>query len=634
MGDEETVISSGLVVTPDAVSKQSFTSAFRGYHPAEVREFLQRVADELAAGAAREVELRRALQDALHRAAHPELDEAALTALLGEHAARLLATARDTAASITAEAQQRAEAVVRDGEEHVRRLRDEGEEHVRRLREEAEGLMARRVAEADKAAASIRQAAEAEARAGAERAAAEAEALIESATRQGKDMVAEARAVRERMLGDLSRRRRGAQVQLEQLRAGVDRLLAAYEVVRRTADEATAELGAAEPEARKAAEVVARRADDDERTERLLRPEGAPEPRRAVPAPTLSRRTEDGPRPAPEPPAPDRTPLRPQTVAGAVARPPSPALPPPRPAPPPPRPPSELATGEVPAITAATPRPERLDAPEPPVGDVEALFARIRANEEPPPAPPAPPAEEAEAPAEPEFAGPMVLDPLATEQALEGRDELLDSLEAGLTRALKRVLQDEQNEVLDGLRRLGPGAGPALLPALDAHVASYREAAMPWLQQAARAGVAFVSDPDAGPAEGVSPSLESQARALAADLVEPLRERLARAVEGGDEPDDPAAVAERLRAVYRQWKVQQVEECARHAALSAFNVGAFAATPPVAALQWLVDDDGHCPDCDDNALAGPTTKGEPFPTGQLHPPAHPGCRCVLVAVGD
>jgi hypothetical protein len=108
-----------------------------------------------------------------------------------------------------------------------------------------------------------------------------------------------------------------------------------------------------------------------------------------------------------------------------------------------------------------------------------------------------------------------------------------------------------------------------------------------------------------------------------------LRERLARAVGRADDGDDATVIEEHLRAVYRQWKVQQVEECARHGALTAFNVGAFAATPPVAALQWLVDDDGHCPDCDDNALAGPTAPGEAFPTGQAHPPAHAGCRCVL-----
>ena len=72
-------------------------------------------------------------------------------------------------------------------------------------------------------------------------------------------MVAEARAVRERMLGDLARRRRAAQLQLEQLRVARERLVSAYEVVRRTLDEVTAELAAAEPEARLAAEAVARR---------------------------------------------------------------------------------------------------------------------------------------------------------------------------------------------------------------------------------------------------------------------------------------------------------------------------------------------------------------------------------------
>jgi hypothetical protein len=47
-------------------------------------------------------------------------------------------------------------------------------------------------------------------------------------------------------------------------------------------------------------------------------------------------------------------------------------------------------------------------------------------------------------------------------------------------------------------------------------------------------------------------------------------------------------------------------------------------------VRWVVDDiDGPCPDCDDNALAGPTPLGQPFPTGQVAPPAHPGCRCVL-----
>jgi len=285
---------------------------------------------------------------------------------------------------------------------------------------------------------------------------------------------------------------------------------------------------------------------------------------------------------------------------------------------------SDLATSEIPVVTV-----------DRPAGDVEELFARIRADrldpEVEPTLPPGPtPEPSAELPVP--TPAPAQADPVTTEHALEGRDDLLDNLEAGLTRALKRVLGDEQNEVLDGLRRLGPAAA-GVMPEAGAHAASYRDAAVPWLQQAARAGIGFVSDPGSGSgAEKDHPSLDVQANGLARELVEPLRERLSRALEGGADADDPSVVAESLRATYRQWKVQQVEECARHHVVAAFSVGAFAATPDGAVLQWLVDDDGRCPDCDDNALAGPTAKGQPFPTGQSHPPAHPGCRCLLVPV--
>jgi hypothetical protein len=48
---------------------------------------------------------------------------------------------------------------------------------------------------------------------------------------------------------------------------------------------------------------------------------------------------------------------------------------------------------------------------------------------------------------------------------------------------------------------------------------------------------------------------------------------------------------------------------------------------------WVVDDGGSpCPDAEDNALAGAVAAGEAFPTGHRHPPAHPGCRCVLAVV--
>jgi hypothetical protein len=142
----------------------------------------------------------------------------------------------------------------------------------------------------------------------------------------------------------------------------------------------------------------------------------------------------------------------------------------------------------------------------------------------------------------------------------------------------------------------------------------------------------FASDTSPGPgAETADPSVHGLAEDLATAVVGPLRDRVARIL---DDADDQTAAAESVRAVYRQSKVQHVEETARHHLLIAFNRGAFATAARGAVLQWLVDDEGHCPDCDDNVLAGPTVKGQAFPTGQLHPPAHPGCRCLLVPAGS
>jgi hypothetical protein len=53
--------------------------------------------------------------------------------------------------------------------------------------------------------------------------------------------------------------------------------------------------------------------------------------------------------------------------------------------------------------------------------------------------------------------------------------------------------------------------------------------------------------------------------------------------------------------------------------------------PSEATVRWVVDPGaGPCPDGEDDALEGPISRGTPFPTGHLYPPAHPGCRCLLV----
>ena len=79
MADDHIVISSGRSLTPEEVAARTFTTSFRGFDPAEVRLFLKRIGDELLALAENERQLRQSLEEARDRAAHPELDEDALT---------------------------------------------------------------------------------------------------------------------------------------------------------------------------------------------------------------------------------------------------------------------------------------------------------------------------------------------------------------------------------------------------------------------------------------------------------------------------------------------------------------------------------------------------------------------------
>lgn len=115
---------------------------------------------------------------------------------------------------------------------------------------------------------------------------------------------------------------------------------------------------------------------------------------------------------------------------------------------------------------------------------------------------------------------------------------------------------------------------------------------------------------------------------LGAALVDPLRSRVERSVGDGGDPEE---VSGRLRALYREWKGQRIGSAARHYAAAAYAAGALDGATEGAEVRWLVDRTGEpCPDADDNALAGTVTKGAPFPTGDRCPPAHPGCRCLVV----
>ncbi|HET6665045.1 MAG TPA: DivIVA domain-containing protein, partial [Acidimicrobiales bacterium] len=264
------------------IARRHFSTVRKGYDPSEVRVFLHELSETVA-------RLQRGEAHQLDRAERAEaraqlaeqLDEHRLVELLGAETARVLEAAREAAGNIRAKAEESAARMVRDAQGEAHTIIEQAERdgaarkseivsEAEQLRHDAEAILDRRRVEGQALVDEMRRGAESErermlaegeqARLAAET---DAERLRTTAREQGRQLVAEAEAVREGMLGDLARRRRTAREQLERLNAGRERLLAAYEVVRRTVDEATVELTVALPQAKLASETAARRVRDE-----------------------------------------------------------------------------------------------------------------------------------------------------------------------------------------------------------------------------------------------------------------------------------------------------------------------------------------------------------------------------------
>ncbi len=655
--------------SPNAVASAAFTPARRGYDQGEVRDFLRMVAAELARLQEREKFLERELRNTQRSkpTAAVALDEEVVTRMLGEEAARILQTARDGAGQIRTRAEENAARMVREATDEAQRRREEAEIESSRRRQDAS---------------------------------ADAEAELEMAKQQGREMVNEARAYRERVLSELSRRRELARQQIEQLVHGRDRLLQAFERARIAAVDVMAELtplgepneyvnltpttgpvplmvpgrpapgtepravhpvveeaaAAAEREAAAGeaaqdgaeldeaadldivaevydadledtddeddaeaeyddaaeydddaeddddAELVEAEADDeaefddeaddDDVVEAELDDEAEAEADDEAEIDDDEADDDDdiveADADADDADADDAD-EDDRELAPVVA----------------------LFAGEldVPAPADAPVQAEPAGSSAP-AATVDDLFARLRAaradsvvrkladrdteaTEATEATEPAAAVAPSPAPVEPApvddtvvlsvFArspeAPAADTPDALDSPFARRDAALTPLIVAGARKLKRVLADEQNDVLHALRRPGDVAG--LVPSTADHVQRYAHAVADELRHAGLAGAAGLDGREAATherdivkADAVRPAVE----ALAESLVVPLRDRLDRAV--ADAAGDHAELTEHVRSIYREWKTQRIDESFEDVVRQAYGHGALAAVPP------------------------------------------------------
>jgi cell division septum initiation protein DivIVA len=614
--------------SPAAVGSAQFSVVRRGFEQEEVRDLLRGVSAELARLQERERFLESELRAMQTRglSAPGALDEEMVTALLGEETARVLTSAREAAKQQIARAAETAERLVREASSDAARIRQEAEIESSRQRNDA---------------------------------VADVEAEIELAKQQGREMVIEAREYREKVLSELARRRELAREQIEHLIHDRDRLVAAFDRARLAANDVVGDL-----------------TEFDELSEEVARISGLSTPVDAT-APIFFDHTKD----------PDAIPqsselIEVEKVVGVIAESidsttvevveVDEVV-------------EEVVVIEVEEVVTETPETTVVamhEAPagmsehpssEPPaqehIAEVVQLFGKKRKETEAPQAaievvePPVEVAEVVETKKKtvattPQkksvddlFARlkqtstaevarttkPKVVVPKVDQGVFDHRDEVLEPILVLITRKMKRVLADEENSILTYLQgKKSVVALEKVLPVGDEHLQMYVEALAEDVISAAMAGAQSLSKSlkaDLRKRVTRSAVMQVVSRTMDESTIRPLREKIQRAVEQSN--GDKDEMSNLVRSVYREMKMQRVEQQVSDIARMAYSRGAYLVLDQGTKVCWMVDPNGpSCADAEDNSLAGSTDLGSEFPTGDIHPTAHAGCRCLIAPIGD
>lgn len=623
--------------SPTAVAGATFPSSRRGFDQNEVRDFLRMVSAEISRQQERITFLERELLNSQQAGTAPqvELNEETITELLGEETARIVQAAREAAGKIKVRSEETATRLVREATDEAARVREDAELEAARVRQDA---------------------------------ASDAEAEVLMAKQQGRDMVNEARAYRERVLADVARRRELAREQIEDLMHGRDRIVQVFDRARIATEDVLRELDDVAEEPSEFVNLapttgpipIIVQADEIEARE-AMRPAVSSAPafvpydqdediavmaeevvidRTALIEEVVAIEESIA---IEEKVVEEQTPIAP-VVELVVEAPVSNVVP--------------LFARQETTVVVADLDEDLEDDDEDDVNDPPLVIVEQKAKAVVPPAddifaklrrsgaesvakevattqvkkvePKKKPAEKKIEPVVEEIIETSV-EEAATATPFELRDEELAPVIAAMSRKLKRVLADEQNEVLDILRgKLPVKTLDAIVGPKTDHSARMLEALEASLKAAALAGAKSLSNAsDKDLQKMVASQMAAINEFVIATVVAPLRERLSRSISQA--AGDNAELTSLVRLVYREWKNQHVDTQIDNIAQTSFGRGAFAALTPGAKVCWKVDPNGPaCADAEDNSLAGFVNAGEAFPTGHTHAPAHAGCRCALV----
>ncbi len=208
------------------------------------------------------------------------------------------------------------------------------------------------------------------------------------------------------------------------------------------------------------------------------------------------------------------------------------------------------------------------------------------------------------------------------------RDSSLADVTLQMSRRVKRILQDDQNDLLDVLRKGGVEELLKRVTELLGRFEQHSEALYPYLDQARTLGTQFIAGVGES-SEDRNTELQRVVEELSSLISELSLKRISSIYASLESGESPGQVS-LINSIYRDLRIQKVDEIVGDYVNAAFCIGV-RETPGVLSFDWITFDlGGNCSDCDDNALANPNPKDEDFPTGHRIPPVHPGCRCMIV----